>query len=184
MKKLLLIIPIMFNLSAGQFNLSDGACTNSFKTDNDNFKRLKLAAEIENLLYFIEDNKLVSIIIFDRYGTKNIGKNDIKSLGFVNKLKQGVNGNIFYKIKSYIDRIESRISKLDVDVKSDTRSIKATSRDLDFLIRLESLLINIKNNVKDSTIVAIPENDYENFEIFINKMLANICSQYSNALKD
>ena len=76
----------MFNLSAGQFNLSGGACTNSFKTDNDNFKRLKLAAEIENLLYFIEDNKLVSIIIFDRYGTKNIGKNDIKSLGFVNKL--------------------------------------------------------------------------------------------------
>jgi hypothetical protein len=179
MKKLILIASIILNLPAGQISLENGACTNSNTNDNDALARLRLAAEIENLLYFIDDNKLINFIIYDRNARKNIDKSDFKSLDFVNSLKQGFVGDKYELIKSYSDRIQSRITKLDLAVKF----IKATPRDLDFLLRLESLLTNLRNNIQSSKIRDISESARNNFTRLIDNIVSNLCGQYQYALK-
>jgi hypothetical protein len=179
MKKLILIASIILNLPAGQISLKDGACTSSNTTDNEALVRLRLAAEIENLLYFIDDNKLINFIIYNRNERKNIDRSDFKSLDFVNSLKQGFFGDKYERIKSYSDRIQSRITKLDFDVKF----IKATPRDLDFLLILESLLTNLRNNIQSSKIRDISESARNNFTRLVDNIVSNLCAQYQYALK-
>lgn len=177
MKKLWFISAITLNLIAGQYQLTNEVCTNSnYKIDAD-FQKLKLAAEIENILYFIDDNELINLI---NLGSK-ITKSDLNALDFIKLLKQGSVGKMFYKIQNYLKSINNYLTaKLNLDGKP----IAATERDLDLLFRCESLLINLKNNIKSTKIANISDSAREKFTKFINKILANICGQYSNALKN